>query len=173
MRFRHIDAAFEACRRHKSEAQTAGLDAFRLREVEHYLLRSLILLIVSQYEGYIESLFVKRAERSGDVEIRNLMVEITDRKFRSPDLGKIKEMLTMLSKGCCNTFSSQIEVKQPQVKAAWDSLITARHAIVHGANAGAVGLTWTDLESAYEDSTRVLQALANSLGLSKKDLSQL
>jgi hypothetical protein len=173
MRFQHIDAAFEACRRHKSEAETAGLDAFQLKEIEHYLLRSLILLIVSQYEGYIERLFVKRAEKVGDAEIRNLMVEVTDKRFRSPDLGKIHQMLTMLSKGCCDAFRGQIEIKQPQVKAAWDSLITARHAIVHGANAGAVGLTWTDLESAYTDSARVLQALANSLGLSKKDLSHL
>src|ERR1035438_3407931 len=113
MRFQHIDAAFEVCRQHKSEAQTAGLDSFQLKEIEHYLLRSLILLIVSQYEGYIEKLFVKRAEKTRDLEIRNFMAEITDKKFRSPDLGKITQMLTMLSKGCCKTFNSQIEVKQP------------------------------------------------------------
>lgn len=173
MRLPHIDHAFELCATHRLSANAAGLDAFQVKEVEHYLLRAMVMLIVSHYEQIVENLFVKRAEKCGDVEIHNLISALADRKFRSPDLGKIKDMLKMLSPSCRGTFHTQIDVNQPQAKAAWESLITARHAIVHKENQGSVTLTWSDLETAYEESQRVLQALANALGLSKNDLAKM
>jgi hypothetical protein len=173
MRLQHIDAAFALCTKHKSTAEAAGLEAFQLKEIEHYLLRSMIMIIVSHYEELVQRLFVKRAEQCGDTEVHSLVSALTDRRFRSPDLGKISDILKLLSPSCRDSFQTQVDKKQPQAKAAWESLITARHAIVHKENNGAVALTWSDLEVAYQESQRVLQALANALGLTKKDLSQI
>ena len=173
MHFQQIDAAMTICRKHKSESQAAGLNSFEMKEIEHYLLRAMVLLIISHYEQYIEKLFIKRAEKAGDPEIRSMIAKFLGNKFRSPDLGKINDMLKALSMSCHANFQVQIQSKQPQVKASWDSLMTARHAIVHGANGAPISLTWTDLEKDYQQSTRVLQALANALGLTKSDMSRL
>ena len=133
----------------------------------------MVMLIVSHYEEQVQRMFVKRAEKCDDDEVQSLVSALTDRRFRSPDLGKINETLKLLSPAYRDSFQNQIDKKQPQAKAAWESLITARHAIVHKENSGAVALTWSDLKVAYQESQRVLQALANALGLTKKDVSQI
>jgi hypothetical protein len=87
MRLQHIDAAFALCANHKSAAEKAGLESFQLKEIEHYLLRSMVMLIVSHYEEQVQRMFVKRAEKCDDDEVQSLGVGTDRQKVQKPGLG--------------------------------------------------------------------------------------
>jgi hypothetical protein len=64
-------------------------------------------------------------------------------------------------------------LKDAWAKASWDSLLTARHAIVHNEGGGVVTLAWSDLEECFKNSKLVLQALANALTLTTADIQSI
>lgn len=129
--------------------------------------------MVSEHEEFIEKLFVKRAAKTNDRHIQSFFEGHMDKKFRSPNLGKINEMLGQMGADYRQVFRQRVETNDPQLKASWDSILTARHAIVHKENAGAINLTWQDLESAVIKTGSVLDALADTLQLTAIDLQSL
>jgi HEPN superfamily RiboL-PSP-like protein len=173
MNFPAIENAITSWNARRIELAGLGFNATQLAEIENHVLRSVVLLMMSEYEDYIEKVFVKRAAKSNDQHIHRFFVKHMDRRFRNPNLGKINEMLDEMGGTYCQNFRDEVEVNNPQVKASWDSLLTARHAIVHKENAGVINLTWQDLEHAVIDTRLALKALSYALELTPADLLSL
>lgn len=173
MDFLRIEDAVNSWKSHKSSMSARGMDPAHIAEVESHMLRAIILLIVSEYEEYLEKMFVKRAAKSNDEHIRTYFFNHMDKKFRSPNLGKINDILKWMGGTYLQTFKDRVETNEPRLKVSWDSIVTARHAIVHKENAGVVNLNWQDMETAYADTKLVVQALADALQLSAGDIQSL
>lgn len=173
MNFLPIDNAISFWKSRKIEIVALGFNAAHLAEIENLVLRAIVLLMVSEYEEYIEKLFIKRAAKTNDQHIHSFFVKHMDRKFRNPNLGKMNEMLGQMGGTYRQTFQDRVEVNNPHLKASWDSIITARHAIVHKENAGVINLSWQDLEDAVAKTGLVLDALADALQLTAVDLQNL
>lgn len=131
MNFPSIDNAINLWKLRKVEIAALGFNTTYLAEIENLVVRAIVLLMVSEYEEYIEKLFIKRAAKTKDQHIHNFFVKHMDRKFRNPNLGKMNEMLGQMGGAYRQTFQDRVEIKSPHLKASWDSIITARHAIVH------------------------------------------
>ena len=173
MNFLPIDNAISSWKSRKAEIEKLGFSAIDLAEIENHVLRAIVLLMVSEYEEFIEKLFVKRAAKTNDRHIQSFFENHMDKKFRSPNLGKINDMLGQMGGNYRQDFLTRVEVNDPQLKASWDSILTARHAIVHKENAGVINLSWQDLEAAVMKTRLVLDALADALQLTAADLQNL
>jgi len=158
MLYQRIENAISICDEH-----IKGLDptCMQDKELETFLVAGLILLIVSEYEDYLESIFVKRAELCGDPYATNYIKQTLSQKFRSPDLGKINETLKRFDSAYKVTFLSEIE-NSPN-HAAWDSLLKARHAVVH--KKGNLNLTFLELKNNYPLTKVVIKSVEKTLGL--------
>ena len=159
MDFPHIDDALVVCRRHLAGLDDALPDSV---EIESLLVSSIVLLIVSHYEGHIAEQFVERAARSEDSEVTNFVKQHTARRFRNPDIGKITAALGEFGAEYRKRFALRIE--NTSAHASWDNIMRARHGIVHGRTAA--NMTLRELETAYQGTHEVLEALRASLGLS-------
>ncbi|WP_334029387.1 HEPN domain-containing protein [Alteromonas sp. P256] len=158
MNFNKIDNALNTC-----SAYIAEMDLTEItnKEVETYLVGGLVVLIVSEYEDYLESAFVKRAEKCGDECAINFIRTMLSRKFRSPDLRKINDTLKSFDSTLRDVFHT--DIKDSPEMAAWDSLMKARHAVVH--KQGSLNLTFRELKENYAKTKRVIQAVESTLGL--------
>ena len=126
-----------------------------------YLTASVAVMIISEYERLIEDVFCKRADACGDSEIAAHIHWFMDKRFRSPDLTKINQVLGTFSGARKNAFFKPIE--NTAAHAAWDSLMKARHAWVHGQ--GGFNVTFRELKEAYPKTKDVLRQLLNALGI--------
>ena len=173
MRLGPIDDAFSTWKRYRSQATARDGSSSDLDELEGYMLRSIVLMIVSEYEDHLEKVFAKRAEKSNDPHMHQFMIKCCRNKFRSPDLGKIREMLKGFGGEYDQAFWKVLDQEKPQIKASWDSLMIARHAIVHKQGGGGVNLTWRDLETAFANSQLVIDELVKAIGLTTEEVQEL
>jgi len=152
-----IENALTTCQKH-----VMGLDPTDVNhmEMQTYLVAGLVVLIVSEYEEYLEELFVKRAEMCGDLHATNFIRATLSQKFRSPDLSKINETLNRFDATCKKNFLGTIE--NSPAHAAWDSIMKARHAVVH--KKGNLNLTFQELISNYQLTKDIIQHVEASLG---------
>lgn len=160
MLFTVIDNALNTCARHLKALDPTD---FSNSEVETYLVGGLVVLIVSEYEDYLESAFIRRAEMCGDICAINFIRNTLSQKFRSPDISKITTTLKNFDVALNEEFRSDIQ-DSPEM-AAWDSLMKARHAVVH--KKGSLKLTFRELMENYEKTKKVITTVENTLGLSK------
>lgn len=172
LHIRHIEDAILTCKKYRDAVSSAKIELGISQQIDHYLLRTMIMLIVSRAETILEEMFCKKAESSGIEEYRCLMASVMDKTFRTPELSKITGKLNNLSKIRGTRFSTEIK-KRPEMSAHWESLITARHAIVHRANGGAVTMNWDDLEKCYESFIEILGIVSIALDLTKKEIDDI
>ncbi len=158
MFYERIENAINICSVHVTHLDPTNI---KDKELETYLVAGLVVLIVSEYEEYLESVFVRRAEQCGDEHATNYIKKTLSQKFRSPDLSKINETLNRFDSSCKNTFHGQI-INSPE-HAAWDSLLKARHAVVH--KKGNLNLTLGELKTNYPLTKKVIDCVEVSLGL--------
>lgn len=158
MHYQRIENAISVCAAHVRTLDPTNL---RDKELETFLVAGLIVLIVSEYEEYLEFLFSKRAERCGDTHAANYIKRTLSQKFRSPDLSKINETLDRFDGTYKAEFLSSIG-NSPK-HAAWDSLMKARHAVVH--KKGNLNLTFGELQSNYPLTKQVIASVETVLGL--------
>ncbi|MFD3348530.1 HEPN domain-containing protein [Alteromonas macleodii] len=158
MLFTVIENALKTCAKHLKALDPTNNDN---GEVESYLVGGLVVLIVSEYEDHLESVFVRRAEKCGDACAINFIRNTLSQKFRSPDLSKITTTLKNFDVELNKEFRSDIQ-DSPEM-AAWDSLMKARHAVVH--KKGSLKLTFRDLMDNYEKTKKVIIAVENTLGV--------
>jgi hypothetical protein len=157
MRFSIIENAIST-----SESFINSLDSENIthREVQTHIVSGLIMLIISEYELHFESLFNQRANRCGDSYVCNYIKKSLNRNFRSPDIGKINETLLRF-----DTTYKEILIDyqntNPQVKSAWDSLMRARHYIVH--KQGNQQITFTELKEYYALSKSMIDTVEKIL----------
>jgi hypothetical protein len=154
-----IQDAIHLCQEH---LKTLDANHPNAPELESYIVSGVILLIVSEYEQLIESLFIQRAHSCGDPYVANYIKSTIDQKFRSPDLGKITEILGKFGEDYKKTFSKK--VLNTESHTAWDNIMRARHAIVH--KKGILNMTLHELSFAYPKTIQVISELKSVLGLS-------
>lgn len=158
MHYQRIENAILTCKTHVSELDPMDV---KVKELETYLVAGLVVLIVSEYEEYLEKLFIKRAEQCGDQHATNYIKQTLSKKFRSPDLSKINETLSRFDSSYKDTFQKSI-VNSPE-HAAWDSLMKARHAVVH--KKGNLNLTFGELCENYPLTKDVIKSVETALGI--------
>lgn len=159
MRFLIIENAINT-----SESFIDSLDSENIThmEVQTHIVSGLIMLIISEYELHFENLFNQRASRCGDSYVCNYIKKSLSRNFRSPDLGKINETLQRFDTSYQETLIAY-QNNNPQVKSAWDSLMRARHYIVH--KQGNLQITFTDLKQYYTLSKAMIDTVEQILGI--------
>ncbi len=134
-----IDNAIETCLDHIEILNREGIVS---KEIEYHLTCSLILLIVSEYEEYIENFFVKRVEKDcNDTYSFNYFKDSFYRKLKNPKIDKISTFLKKFDKSYNDSFREK--VNDNEYSLAWDSLINARHIIAHGDTNQARDITLT------------------------------
>lgn len=158
MLYDRIENAIDICNNH---VKTLDPTNIKDKELESYLVSSLIILIVSEYEEYLEKVFIKRAEKCGDQHATNYIKKTLSQKFRSPDLNKINETLSRFDSTYKKAFLGEIE-NSPE-HAAWDSLLKARHAIVH--KKGTLNLTFLELKEKYPLTKQLISSVESTLGV--------
>lgn len=158
MFYQRIENAIEICNEHVSRLDPTNM---KDKELETYLVAGLVVLIVSEYEEHLESVFVKRAEKCGDEHATNYIKKMLSQKFRSPDLSKINETLGRFDSSYKNSFLGAVE-NSPE-HAAWDSLLKARHAVVH--KKGNLNLTFGELKEKYPLTKQVIASVEVTLGV--------
>jgi hypothetical protein len=158
MYYLRIESALSICERH---VKTLDPTDMADKELETYLVAGLVVLIVSEYEEYLESLFNKRAEICGDPFACNYIKLTLSQSFRSPDLQKIHQTLKKFDESYFACFKQEIE-NSPN-HAAWDSLMKARHAVVH--KKGQLNLTFHELKTNYPLTKDVIRNVESVLGV--------
>ncbi|MEI6545078.1 MAG: HEPN domain-containing protein [Methylococcales bacterium] len=156
--YQRIENALDICSEH-----VHGLDPTNIKdkELETFLVAGLIVLIVSEYEEYLEFLFFKKADMCGDIHAANYIKKSLSQKFRSPDLSKINETLCRFDRTYKDSFMNNI-VNSPE-HAAWDSLMAARHAVVH--KKSSLNLTLRELSQKYPLTKQIIANVETVLGV--------
>lgn len=158
MFYQRIDNALDICNEHINNLDPTNI---KDKELETYLVAGVVILIVSEYEGYLESLFVKRAEQCGDSHATNYIKKTLSQKFRSPDLSKIFETLNRFDSSYKESFKGIVE-NSPE-HAAWDSLMKARHAVVH--KKGNLNITFRELKENYALTKNIIRYVESTLNI--------
>src|SRR5439155_5387028 len=117
MNFLSIENAISSWNARKAQIAALGFNATQLAEIENHVLRSIVLLMMSEYEDYIEKLFVKRAAKTNDQHVHRFFIKHMDRKFRNPNLAKINDMLEQMGGTYRQTFRDRVEINSPHIKA--------------------------------------------------------
>jgi len=159
MEFPRIDSAIETCRRHLASLNKT--DAADTVELESHLVAAMTVLIVSEYETFIEGSFGQRGDRCGDPHVANYVRSQLARRFRSPDLGKVNDVLGCFGQDYRDSFFK--DVQNTPEHAAWDNIMRARHFIVH--RQGAMNLTFRELRESYDRTKAVMERLVQTLGV--------
>ena len=123
--------------------------------------KSLVLLIISEYEIIIEKIFYLRAVACDDYMLANFVKSQVDKKFRSPDLTKITSTLKKFDETLSEEF--QRKITNTPIHTRWDNLMKARHYIVH--RSGNLNLTYEELLLSYDETKKVLYELASILNV--------
>ena len=159
MRFSRLDTAIALAK--KEAAALTALDA----RLQSFVVGYLIVDIISEFELRLEAMFALRAKKLGDVPNANFVGKMLDRKFRSPDVGKINEALRNHDAAFLNAFDTKLA--GTRWKTGMDNLMTNRHCYVH--KSGTPTMTLQDVEQAYNDAVLLFDALAHALGLTAAD----
>ena len=141
----------------------------RRYEIEAYLVAYVVVLIVSEYEELLLSLFSARADMCGDAHVASYLKSRIQRAFTSPKLSKIKDSLRQCGSDYHDTFWSVVE--NTEHEDAWGNLINARHTVVH--KSGNQQLTWRELKKNYAESKEIFRALIFTLGLPSTSIAGL
>lgn len=158
MLFERIENAIALCEEHIKQLDPTDI---KDKELETYIVSGLVVLVVSEYEEYLEGLFAIRADMCGDNQVSNYIKKTLSQHFRSPDLSKITETLNKFNAQYKTDFKNIIN-DTPQ-HAAWDSILRARHAIVH--KKGNLNLTFRELKINYPLTKEVISQVKTVLGI--------
>src|SRR5437868_9274332 len=155
MRFIRLDTSIALAK--KESARISALDPM----LEAFIVGYLVVDIISEFEQRLEAMFALRAKKLGDAPNANFVGKMLDRKFRSPDVGKINEMLRNHDLAFLTTFDARLA--GTRWKTAMDNLMTNRHCYVH--KEGIPTMTLLEVEQAYNDAVLLFDALAHAIGL--------
>ena len=158
MPFTKLEKMVDVCKAHHSALNPADPD---FHELEFIIVSGLVLQIISEYESMIEDLFIDRASLCSDPHVENFVRVMISEKFRSPDIGKITEILGKFGRDYRSNFENN--VLNTDLHAAWDNIMRARHAIVH--QKGTLQLTFNELITSYPKTKTIFSCLRGALTL--------
>jgi len=117
----------------------------------------LVVFISGTYEDTIEELFIKRAGKSGDGEIKNLVESLIDKQFRNPKYDSIKTLMGYLRPDYKKQLETKIKDKNIQ---ALNSIVTNKNKVAHGEISNA---TIDDIKGWHRDAIKIFEVLENIL----------
>ncbi len=158
MPFLKIESVLNTCKSHLDSLDKSNPSTV---EIEACLVSGLVILIISEYEELIERMFAQRADHCGDSHVARYVRTTISRKFRSPDLSKVTEILAQFGNDYKQQFSNAI--LNTEHHAAWDNIMRARHAVVH--KSGILNITFGELLTTYTKTKVVLAELKNTLSI--------
>jgi len=130
-------------------------------ELESFLVAFLSVTIVAEHETDIRSAFFERCERCGDADLTSMMKKSLQKRFWTPGVAKITDILGEFSDQARQAFKSAVHGTPSH--AAWDNLLQARHDVVHGAQVPR--LTLREIDDSYSKSLTVITEVRGALGL--------
>lgn len=160
MPFLKIERALQTCQAHLNSLDLGDPDR---EEIESFLVSSMIVLIISEYEELIRFIFVTRVAQCGDKEVASFVKGLMARRreFTSPKLSTINDALNWFDPAYSKCFRQRVE--NTAMSAAWDNIIQARHAVVH--KAASINLTLRELSDTYPKTKQVVAELKAVLGV--------
>jgi hypothetical protein len=161
VKFSRIERAMLLAQRHVVMLTSAD------PQLQAFVVGYLVLEIVSEFEQRIEQMFLLRAKKAGDVPVANFAEKMLGMKFRTPNLGKIKEVLRAFDPAMDTSFDAALA--GTQCKIALDNLIKNRHYYVHKSGSATMGLT--DVQGNYTEAVKLFEALGRALGLSPSEMA--
>lgn len=161
--FRIIDCQISEAEKEIAEYNKLGID---VQKIKYQFLRSFVLLIVSEYENLIEKIFCIRASKCNDTQVINFVKSQVEKKFRSPDLGKINDMIGFFDNDLKQKFIAFTTTGT--INSAWNNIMKARHCIVH--KQGSLNLTYEELLKTYPNTQAVINELVKILGLKSDEI---
>ena len=159
MLFSRLDTAIALAK--KESAALAAIDA----RLQSFVAGYLIVDIISEFEKRLEAIFALRAKKLGDVPNANFVAKMLDRKFRSPDFGKINGMLKDHDAAFLTAFEARLATSK--CNSAMANLMLNRHYYVH--KDGSPTMSLQDIEHEYKEAVKLFDALAHALGLAAAD----
>ena len=172
MRYRRIDNAIEVIRNQINTTEHKN------PEIESYLVSYALTTIYAEYESRLNILIARRCALTDDVHLKNFAqtlakcgTEVYQTENRSTGRIKLSDLADSLKRfgqDYRDKFMLQIENKPAHT--AWDKIVNNRQMIAHqqGTN-----LTFQELEEAYYESLKVLDAFGDALNLPREHLEDL
>ena len=118
----------------------------------------LIVLISGTYEDCIEHLFVQRALKSGDKELKNFVEKLIGAHFRNPHYERIKKWINFLNPLYGEKLDSKINTKERE---GINSIYTNRIDVAHYGKALKINLN--DVTDYHSRSIKIFNVLENIL----------
>jgi len=145
-RFKNIDEMLEKAKEYKDDSELACM-----------LSGYLVVFISGIYEDCIERLFIERAGRNNDNEIKGLIEKLMDQKFRNPEYDKIKEILNYLNPEYGKDLRDKLDNKNID---GINSIVNNKNCIAHGSSSN---ITLLDVETYHKNALKIFEELENIL----------
>lgn len=113
----------------------------------------LVVFISGIYEDCIEHLFIERAGKNKDIEIKNLVKVLIDQQFRNPNYKNIKKLVGALDPKYDGILRKEIVDKNIN---GIDSIVNNKNKIAHGESSNA---TLNDIITYHKDALKIFGEL--------------
>jgi len=148
-----VQHAIETCKRHLDKTGA------RNSEIEAYLTRYLLVLIVAVYEEEFERLIAERAEKTNDKPLAAFVRSATHKLLRSMKLSELKGYLGRFSATHADEFSRNSAERS---RLAFDVIVQSRNEVAHSGGTNVV-MTLDDLDQHLTESKNILRAFELSI----------
>ena len=144
-KFQKIEDAFKKCEKYKNTDISQELNSY------------LVVLISGIYEDVIENLFIERAGKTNDREIKSFMSNYLDKGFRNPNSENILKLLAMLNPDYKKSLKDK---KNTRYTTGLDSIITNKNEFAHGYDNKA---SFDDIKNYHERAVKIFEGLKKIL----------
>lgn len=117
----------------------------------------LVVFISGIYEDCVEHLFVERAGKNNDQELRNFMEAAMHRSFRNPEYSNIKGLVKYLDSSYGKTLDSKARKNDIE---GLNGIVTNKNLVAHG---GVSNATLEDVIKFHKGAKNIFEALENIL----------
>lgn len=149
-RFKEIENAFEKCKNYQNTDITQELNSY------------LVAFINGIYEDVIENLFIERAGKTKDKEIKLFMSNYLNKGFRNPNYENILKLLAMLNSDYNKRLlkdKNKYDI-QPLNTTGLDSIVTNKNKFAHGSDNTA---SFIDIKDYHKRAVKIFEALEQIL----------
>jgi RiboL-PSP-HEPN len=162
MHFPRLDNAIAVSKKHLDATKAYGT------EIESFLVAFLLVTIIAEFEERLEAIVAKRAERAADSHIQAFATHYAHVAVRSPKISDIAGVLGYFGADYKDAF--QKKITNTAAHRAYDLLLTNRHTVAHRT---VPNMTFVELEAAYPESVKVIDAAAEALSLTPTEIASL
>ncbi len=149
-KFQKIENAFKKCEEYKDSDISQELNSY------------LVVLISGIYEDVIENLFIERAGKTKDSEIKSFMSNYLDKGFRNPNYENILKLLAMLNPDYKKSLKNKKNTHNiPEYNTTGlDSIITNKNEFAHGYDNKA---SFDDIKNYHKRAVKIFEVLEKIL----------